>query len=388
MTTASLRVLVSFLVALSLASCRTRECAEPPPGTVPPPAEETWVLQSGKPLAASLRECVELRGAALNVLALSGGGQKGAFGAGFLKGWSAQGNRPVFDIVTGISTGALIATFAFLGPTFDDQLEHVYTETPRRDIVKDRGALSAAFSSSLSSLKPLEKLIAKYIDENVIAAVAAAYDAGRRLYVGTVNLDAGRLQVWDLTELARRRGAAGLELYRKVLLASASTPVQFAPVMIDGAMHVDGGVREQIFVVGVVRQLCLAMRTESPGVAAAPAPAPATLYLLVNSKIGVEPTCVNDRIGAIGLRAIDVVVDSALLGGLFKIYALALFHGLDYRLVDIPESSRTHGPDDPFDQTVMRELFAAGFDLGREPDPWQRRPPESEEFEGLIAPRK
>jgi hypothetical protein len=374
MTTASLRVLVSFLVALSLASCRTRECAEPPPGTVPPPAEETCVLQSGKPLAASLRECVEQRGAALNVLALSGGGQKGAFGAGFLKGWSAQGNRPVFDIVTGISTGALIATFAFLGPSFDDQLEHVYTETPRRDIVKDRGALSAAFSSSLSSLKPLEKLIAKYIDENVIAAVAAAYDAGRRLYVGTVNLDAGRLQVWDLTELARRRGAAGLELYRKVLLASASTPVQFAPVMIDGAMHVDGGVREQIFVVGVVRQLCLAMRTESPGAAAAPAPAPATLYLLVNSKIGVEPLrersdrrhrAARDRRRG-RLRAARRALQDLRPRSLPRPRLSPGGH---------PQTSRTHGPDDPFDQTVMRELFAAGFDLGREPDPWQRRRP-------------
>jgi hypothetical protein len=387
MTTLAIKVLVFLAFALSLVSCRTRECAEPRSIVASSPVEETWLLQSGKPLATSLRECVEQRGAALNVLALSGGGQKGAFGAGFLQGWSEQGTRPVFDIVTGISTGALIATFAFLGKSYDRELEQVYTETPRKDIIAERSSLTVPFSSSLATLHPLEKLIARSIDADVIAAVAAAYDQGRRLYVGTVNLDAGRLQVWDLTELASRRCAAGLDLYRKVLLASASTPVQFAPVMIDGAMHVDGGVREQIFVVGVVRQLCLALRAEAPDAPGSVA-APATLFLLVNNRIGIEPACVNDWIGDIGLRAIDVVVDSALLLGLFKIYALALFHGLDYRLVDIPDSLRTQGPDDPFDQTVMRELFAAGLDLGRQRDPWQRRPPEATEFEELLIPKR
>ena len=191
-----------------------------------------------------------------NYLAISGGGANGAFGAGLLLGWTKTGTRPEFTMVTGVSTGALTAPFAFLGPDYDDELKTVYTTTSTKDIVEKRNMISALLSDSMADTKPLQALIAKYINSKMIDAIAREHKRGRRLWVGTVNLDAGRSVIWNIGAIAASEHPHKMELIHDILRASASIPVAFPPVVItveiDGKrfdeMHVDGGTGSQVFV--------------------------------------------------------------------------------------------------------------------------------------------
>lgn len=189
-------------------------------------------------------------------LAISGGGPNGAFGAGLFAGWTASGTRPEFTMVTGISTGALTAPFAFLGSDYDDELKKVYTTTSTKDILKERGLLAAAFGDSMADTAPLKVLIAKYVTGDIVEAIANEHRKGRRLYVGTVNLDAGRSVIWNIGAIAASESPRKLELIHDIMRASAAIPVAFPPVPIavtcDGMqydeLHVDGGTGAQVFV--------------------------------------------------------------------------------------------------------------------------------------------
>jgi predicted acylesterase/phospholipase RssA len=162
-------------------------------------------------------------------LAISGGGANGAFSAGFLNGWSRAGDRPVFKLVTGISAGSLAAPFAFLGPEYDSQLKDAFTTISDRDVFRtDVGRRDA-----LTDTAPLLEVISRYVDESFLKAVAAAHADGRRLYIGTTNLDAQRLVVWNMGAIASHGTPQALDLFRKVMLASSSIPVMFPPVLID-----------------------------------------------------------------------------------------------------------------------------------------------------------
>ena len=190
-----------------------------------------------------------------NVLVLSGGGANGAYTAGVLNGWTAAKNRPQFDVVTGISTGALIAPFAFLGPEYDDLLKRSYTESRDRDIFTRRWLPALVYADSLADSAPLRKRIANEITPAILKRIAEAHRAGRRLYVGTTDLDTKRLVVWDLGAIADSDDPNKLELFRDVLLASASVPGLLPPVEIDievnghrhAELHVDGGVAASLF---------------------------------------------------------------------------------------------------------------------------------------------
>lgn len=190
----------------------------------------------------------------INVLALSGGSIYGAFGAGFMDGWTQSGTRPIFKVVTGISTGAAIAPFAFIGQEYDSVLKMMFTTTNTDDIYAYRG-LSILWSDSLLNSAPLAKLIEKYFTHNVLEAVAQAHRQGRRLYVGTTNLDEDRMVVWNMGAIANSGHPNALDLFRKVILASSSIPAVFPPVFInvevDGKtydeMHVDGGIKAELF---------------------------------------------------------------------------------------------------------------------------------------------
>jgi predicted acylesterase/phospholipase RssA len=167
-------------------------------------------------------------GHALNLLSLSGGGQNGAFGAGFLNGWRESGRRPQFDVVGGVSTGALLATHAFLGTPADDAtLEEMYTQITKDDIYNNRGIFSLLSADSLKDTAPLRAMLAKYVTPETLKRVAAAYDHNRMLFVGTTNIDYGQTWVWNMSLIAK---AGELELYRNVLLASASFPIVFPPI--------------------------------------------------------------------------------------------------------------------------------------------------------------
>jgi predicted acylesterase/phospholipase RssA len=163
-------------------------------------------------------------------LALSGGGANGAFGAGFLCGWTEAGTRPEFKLVTGISTGALIAPAAFLGPEYDQKLRDIYTKVATEDIMDVRSFLTLLWSESLAKIAPLQTLIERNVDQEVFEAVAEAHNRGRRLYIGTTNLDAQRFVVWNMGAIATSGHPRALELFRKVMLASASIPAAFPPV--------------------------------------------------------------------------------------------------------------------------------------------------------------
>jgi len=185
----------------------------------------------------------------VNYLAVSGGGDNGAFGAGFLNGWRESGRRPQFDVVGGVSTGALLATHAFLGTPADDAtLEEMYTKITSADIYTDRGILSLLSADSLRDTAPLRAMLAKYITAETLKRVAAAYDENRMLVVGTTNIDYGQTWVWNMTAIAK---AGKLELYRDVLLASASFPIVFPPVEIDDHLFVDGAARSNLVVPGM-----------------------------------------------------------------------------------------------------------------------------------------
>ena len=189
-------------------------------------------------------------------LAISGGGANGAFGAGLLVGWTATGERPEFSMVTGVSTGALTAPFAFLGPDYDDKMKEVYTTTQTKDIAKKRNLLAAVFGDSMADTAPLQKLIAKYIDTEMIDAIAREYKKGRRLFIGTVNLDAGRSVIWNIGAIAASDYPQKKSLIHELLRASAAIPIAFPPVVIPveaegrqyDEMHVDGGTGSQVFV--------------------------------------------------------------------------------------------------------------------------------------------
>lgn len=195
------------------------------------------------------------RGQTQNFLAVSGGGGDGVYGAGLLAGWSAARTRPVFDIVIGVSTGALIAPFAFLGSAYDRPLFEIYTKYGTKDILKADVLAGLLGGSALANAAPFEKLITTYITPALLQVIVRQHNSGRRLFVGTTNIDAQRPVIWDMGAIAASGRPEALRLFRSILQASASVPGAFPPVRFkvqaDGKtydeMHVDGGVTEQVF---------------------------------------------------------------------------------------------------------------------------------------------
>jgi len=190
-----------------------------------------------------------------NYLAMSGGGDNGAFGAGLMKGWTESGTRPEFKMVTGVSTGALIAPFAFLGPDYDAALREVYTTMTPDKVFRVRGLMAALYDDAMADTGPLAEVIASYADQKMFDAIAREYARGRLLLIGTTDLDAQRPAIWNIGALAASGHPQALDLFRKILRASAAIPGAFQPVMMDveiggkkyQEMHVDGGAVAQLF---------------------------------------------------------------------------------------------------------------------------------------------
>ena len=201
------------------------------------------LMQPGGPLPAKLPP--------VEFLAVSGGGDDGAFGAGLLVGWSEHGDRPEFQIVTGVSTGALIAPFAYLGPSYDAELQEVYTSITPDSIFKERSLIGMFTQDSMADTTPLWELISQHVDEQMLADLASAYEGGRLLLIGTTDLDAQVPVIWNIGAIAASGHPGSLDLVRKILRASSAVPGVFQPVLIDieldgkvyQEMHVDGGAR-------------------------------------------------------------------------------------------------------------------------------------------------
>ena len=310
-----------------------------------------------------------------NFLAISGGGENGAFGAGLLVGWTAAGTRPQFSLVTGISTGALIAPFAFLGPRYDPELKAVYTETTTGNILEKRSFLAALFNDALASTAPLRLTLRRYVDRRMLNDIATAYEHGRLLLIGTTNLDEGRPVIWNIGKIAASGRPGSLHLIREILRASAAIPGAFPPVMItveaDGhryqEMHVDGGASAQVFVYPPSLQLqglghTLGIRRER------------RLYIIRNARLDPEWVQVQRRTLTIAGRAVSSLIQTQGIGDLYRIYATARRDGIDFNLATIPPTFKM-ALKKPFDSAYLKALYQVGYDLGRHGYRWAKYPP-------------
>ena len=313
-------------------------------------------------------------------LALSGGGSNGAFGAGILNGWSTTGTRPDFKIVTGISTGALIAPFAFLGPGYDEQLKTVYTTTRTSDILERLNVFRIIFQGeAFAHTTPLKRLIEIHFDSDFLKAVAAAHNQGRRLYVGTTHMDAQALVVWNMGAIADSGHPQALDLFRKVVLASSSIPVAFPPVFIevevDGRrydeMHTDGGTVTQLFFYAGTVDLHAAARaagrTQRDGYRG-------TLHVIRNGKLGPEPEQVKRRLPEISGRAISTLIKYAAFSKLHSVHGSTNAADLGFRYAAIPDDFESK-TEEVFDPREMKRLFELGYELGSTGSAWRDTPP-------------
>jgi hypothetical protein len=310
----------------------------------------------------------------MNFLALSGGGQDGAFGAGLLNGWTQSGTRPEFEVVTGISTGALIAPFAFLGPEWDDELKEAYTT-----MTTDRVLIPAILKGltgglALADSGPFRRTIENFATEEMFRLIAAEHRRGRGLFIGTSALDAGRPVVWNIGAIANSGVPGALELFHDIILASASIPGAFPPVAIavevDGKqyseLHVDGGVTAQVFAYPAqidVRDIDRLMPTGFER----------TVYVIRNTGVRRHYENVRPRLLALARRSIGVLISYQGIGDLYRISANARRDGIDFKLASIPESWDME-PEETFDQEYMTALFALGERIGREGIPWRESP--------------
>jgi hypothetical protein len=336
-----------------------------------PPKLAQWLAASDAELK---RDYGAIFGVPHAYLAISGGGANGSFGAGLLVGWSANGTRPEFTIVTGVSTGALTAPFAFLGPKYDPVLRKVYTEISTKDILEKRSVFDILRNDSMTSTRPLRRLIEQYIDDRVIEELASEHRKGRSLLIGTTNLEAARPVTWNITRIAASGAPHARRLIHDVILASASIPGIFPPVIIEvessgrrlEEIHVDGGATAQVFMYPtgidwkkVTRRLKVPERPK--------------LYLIRNSPMDPGFSSVERRILPIMSRTISSLIRTQGIGDVWTIYYLTNRDEVDFHLAFIPDSFRRK-PKESFDPEYMKELFMLGFGAARKGYPWMSDP--------------
>jgi hypothetical protein len=309
-----------------------------------------------------------------HMLAISGGGENGAFGAGLLYGWTQRGDRPQFRLVTGVSTGALSAPFAFLGSRYDEQLKAVYTTVQRTDIVEILPVLTILRSDSVGDSGPLARLIAAYITPEVVAEIGREYQKGRLLLIGTTNLDLGQPIAWNIGAIAVSNHPQRVQAIRDILLASASIPGAFPPVMMDvmvggvrrQEMHVDGGATTQVFLYPGSQPLRLA-----PGVTRR---TPRVAWIIRNGRTQELSEEVKRGLVQVATRSISTMISSNAVGDIYRMYLVTQRDRVDFNLAYI--SSRFTTPyDKPFDPVYMNALFEFGRTEILSGTPWLKRPP-------------
>ncbi|MDD2225777.1 MAG: patatin-like phospholipase family protein [Dysgonamonadaceae bacterium] len=306
----------------------------------------------------------------VDILALSGGAEDGAYGAGFLKGWSERGERPEFTMVTGISTGALIAPFAFLGAEYDDVLQRLFTESSRKNIFVLTPFTALFGGSAVTDTAPLRRILKEEIDDAFVAALAREGRKGRILQIGTTNLDAQRPVIWEITEIAKSGHPDAKRLIQQIMLASASIPGVFPPVlidvMIDGKkhqeLHVDGGVTQQIFVYPYdfdVRwyERTLGIRPKK------------NFWLIRNTKITPEYHAVDLWLSDIAGRSVSTLIKYQGRDNLKSIIAVAKRDGFKVHITHVPASFDTP-LEDMFDKKYMKALYKVGYEKGRSESAW------------------
>ena len=293
----------------------------------------------------------------IDVLALSGGGSGGAFAAGLLKGWTKSGRRPRFSIVTGVSTGALIAPYAFLGPEYDGQLEQLYRSGTAASLNRLQDPLSMVSGNGLLDPAPLRRMIETRVDSDLLARIAAEYRQGRRLFIITTNLDAQRPVLWDIGKIAASGRPESRKLVQHILLASASIPAVYPPVLIRSQvngmaleeMHVDGSATMQFF---LPVEALTHIKTR-------PRPENTHLWVIVNNTLPPEFDMTRQGTIAVASRSFMTLMKSHAQENAKVAQEVAQRAGFDFNLAFIDQQVEYH-PDRPFEHDYMDAVFAIG----------------------------
>ncbi|MGB0694318.1 MAG: patatin-like phospholipase family protein [Rhodospirillaceae bacterium] len=312
-----------------------------------------------------------------NLLALSGGGPDGAFGAGVLAGWTARGDRPEFTMVTGVSTGAIVGLFAFLGPDYDEQLKSFYTEYETEQLLIPSIFSALTGGTALADVEGYRSLIDENIDEEILTKLAEESAKGRTLLIGTTNLDAARPVTWDLTRIAASGNPNALVLVRDIIQASSAIPGAFPPVIIpsttqDGGqhdeMHVDGGATQQVMLFS--SELPIHRIDEGLNV-----PVERNLYIIMNNSLKKPYEPVELGVLSITGRAVSSLISGSGSSDLYKIFAIAQRDNIDFNLTWIPKDFELE-PDEAFDPVYMTALYEYGFNHGKNLEVWRKAPPD------------
>ena len=383
-------VLSGLAVAVGCAGPRkNKEDAPPPPHVAAksavadlnaPPA---GYPDSDKALADAIGELAATRvlplppvpAKPINVLALSGGGQYGAFVSGILVGWTATGTRPEFDVCTGISSGALISMFAFLGPKYDPYLTRFATTLDKDDVFKNQPVRGLIHNKALATSEPLQKLIAEVVTEEFLADLRTAHCSGRRLFIGTMHVRARRLVVWDVGALACSGRPDAEELVRKVILASSSiagyAPLVEFDVTVNGTRYVekhsDGGAVAQVFV---------RFGPDHPRYR----PGGGTwlqgsnLYLIAGGKLYADPLPEKTSWFTLATSSISASLYALYRAEIAKLHALCTVSGMGFHLIGVPQDMKTAKKSLAFDQEAMKELYAEGYRQGVSGVQWRHAP--------------
>lgn len=308
----------------------------------------------------------------MTYLALSGGGADGAYGVGVLNGWTAAGARPTFSVVSGVSTGGLIAPFAFLGSQYDDTLKELYTGGIAESLLEDPSIMRALFGSGLFGNTRLRELVARYVGSEILAAVAREHAKGRRLLVVTTDLDTQRTAIWDMGKIAAIGSPEALHLFRDVMAASASIPLMFPPILIDAEgqgtrfqeMHVDGGVTAPVLTLPDA----LLFQGRLPGNGRL------NIYILVNKKLERTFELVPNGTIDVASRSLSSITQSQTRSLILSTYDFAKRNRLGFHLSYI-ERDYPPSPSGGFDTAYMRALYQYGYEKAAAGRAWTTAPP-------------
>jgi patatin-like phospholipase len=312
-------------------------------------------------------------------MAVSGGGGDGAFGAGLVCGWFDSGTMPEFKLVTGISTGGLIAPFAFLGGSYIEQLRELYTTIKSQDEIRTLRALNGfygvVFGEAIADTQPLYRLIARYVNAQMLSDLATAYGKGRILMIGTASLDQQRPIVWNIGAIAASGHTGALELIRKVILASASIPGAFPPVMIDveadgkhyKEMNVDAGVVQQALLYPMYFGVRASLRYGKLA-------RERHVYILRNARLDPDWASVNPDFLTITQRAVSTMIHYLGYNDVVRIYDMTKRDGMDYNLAYI-ETDFDRKKNELFDPAYMKALYDYAYEKGRKKPDWHKAPP-------------
>ncbi|MEI8144873.1 MAG: patatin-like phospholipase family protein [Alphaproteobacteria bacterium] len=309
-----------------------------------------------------------------HMLALSGGGGDGAYGAGLLYAWTERGDRPEFELVTGVSTGALIAPLAFLGSRYDEQLKHAYTSISDSDIANPRPILSILSSDSVADTSPLAALIDRTLTDAMIQEIAAEFRKGRLLLISTTDLDLGRPVVWNIGVIAASGRPGAAQIIRRILLASASIPGAFPPVLfdvtVDGQrrqeLHVDGGATAQLF----LYPSNIPLRTTPPDIRNRRRIA----WIVRNGRTSEQQSQTERGLLPIVARSVSTMITANSLGDIYRTYITTKRDGIDFNLAYITDAF-AEKPPTPFNRDYMNRLFEHGRETMRAGQSWSKTPP-------------